>query len=174
MKKQSQQRQPLFQKAFRSRTRGAALVEASVVIPVLLVFSGLIVFTYKSYAAKLDMQTQTRTYALYYTSHNCENVDPSIIGGSNSVKMGTGSAVAGLALGQLATAEANNKVSGSVFVNGTTSQLSRDINAWSEVACNIKPIDSPVSAFFSAIGSAALSGASALGGAITSGFNSLF
>ena len=62
----------LRRRASRARSRGAALVEAAVVIPVMLVFLGLIMFTYRSYAMKMDQQTTLRASVLSYASHDCE------------------------------------------------------------------------------------------------------
>ena len=55
----------------RRATRGAALVEAAVVIPVMLVFAGLTMFSYRSYEMKFDKQMGTRAGTLYYASHSC-------------------------------------------------------------------------------------------------------
>jgi hypothetical protein len=131
------------------------------VIPVLLVFLGLIVFTYKSYNVKLDIQTRSRASALYYASHNCEgsvstNVSDAQVTQAAStsggqVKVGSNSDLIGGDADPGATAEANDTVSGSAFVNGTTSPLSREVKGWSAVACNIKPTDSPFSDFIKSI-----------------------
>jgi hypothetical protein len=56
----------------RSGKRGAALVEAAVVIPVMLMFLGLIMFTHKSYAMKMDKQMATRSQSMSYASRACD------------------------------------------------------------------------------------------------------
>jgi hypothetical protein len=69
----------------RSRERGAALVEAAVVIPVMLVFLGLTMWIHNSYDEKLASQTSTRAQVLYYASHNCDEEVPSEL----AVQLGT-------------------------------------------------------------------------------------
>jgi hypothetical protein len=61
-------------KTFRSRKRqrGAAMVEAAIVIPTMLVFIGLIMWVNKAYETKLDRQTATRASVLYYASKACD------------------------------------------------------------------------------------------------------
>lgn len=56
----------------RARTRGAAMVEAVIVISTMLVFLGLIVWVRQAYGMKLDMQQKTRSEVLYFASHACE------------------------------------------------------------------------------------------------------
>jgi hypothetical protein len=60
----------------RRRQRGAALVEAAVVIPVMLVFLGLTMWVHNMYDEKLAAQTSTRAQVLWYGSHNCEEEAP--------------------------------------------------------------------------------------------------
>jgi hypothetical protein len=69
----------------RNRRRGAALVEAAVVIPVMLVFLGLTMWVHNSYDEKLASQTSTRAQVLFYGSHNCEEEVPEEM----SVQLGT-------------------------------------------------------------------------------------
>lgn len=69
----------------RKRTRGAAMIEAVIVLSTLLVFLGLIVWTRNSYGMKLDMQQSTRSSSLYYASHGCTGDK----GGSTSEASGT-------------------------------------------------------------------------------------
>jgi hypothetical protein len=57
----------------RKRQRGAAMVEAAIVIPTMLVFLGLIMWVNKSYETKLDRQTATRASVLYYASKACDS-----------------------------------------------------------------------------------------------------
>lgn len=49
------------------------MLEAVIVISVMVVFSGLIVWTRQAYGMKLDMQQRTRSDALYFASHGCED-----------------------------------------------------------------------------------------------------
>ena len=60
----------------RRRQRGAALVEAAVVLPVMLVFLGLTMWVHNAYDEKLASQTSTRAQVLWYGSHNCEEEAP--------------------------------------------------------------------------------------------------
>ncbi len=55
----------------RSRQRGAALVEAAVVLPVLAIFLGLIMYEYNSYKQKIAVQQTSRENSLYFASHGC-------------------------------------------------------------------------------------------------------
>ncbi|MCL2778033.1 MAG: pilus assembly protein [Polyangiaceae bacterium] len=67
-------------KTRRSAARGAAMVEAAVVLPVMLLFYGLIGLTYRMYEAKMDKQMGTRAGILYYASHNCKgNIPPELL-----------------------------------------------------------------------------------------------
>jgi hypothetical protein len=71
---------PRFPSRFPSRKgrkgltneRGAALVEASIVIGVLVVFLGCMVFVKDSYKGKIQQQHDTRLNAFGYAAHNCE------------------------------------------------------------------------------------------------------
>lgn len=69
----------------RRGRRGAAMVEAAVVIPVMLVFLGLTMWIHNSYDEKLASQTSTRAQVLYNASHNCEEEVPEEM----SVQLGT-------------------------------------------------------------------------------------
>lgn len=60
----------------RKGQRGAALVEAAVVIPVMLVFLGLTMWVHNAYDEKLASQTSARAQVLWYGSHNCEEEAP--------------------------------------------------------------------------------------------------
>jgi Flp pilus assembly protein TadG len=56
----------------RARARGAAMIEAVIVLSTMLVFLGLIMWTRNSYGMKLDMQQSTRSSSLYYAAHGCK------------------------------------------------------------------------------------------------------
>lgn len=144
----------------RSHQRGAALVEAAVVIPVMLVFLGCIMFAHKSYSVKLDKQMGTRAGILYYASHDCEGevpndvvppikedanpgaevpggpgTSPSRMGGENG-----GAAAAGIdqSWRSAHAKPADSPVFGSAVQDRRTVILNRSIHAESEVACNEK------------------------------------
>lgn len=52
--------------------RGAAMVEAIVVMCVMMVFLGMNVWAFKAYGGKIDQMSSTRRDALFYASHSCE------------------------------------------------------------------------------------------------------
>lgn len=158
---------------YRGRTRGAALVEAAVVIPVMLVFLGCIMFTHKSYAMKLDKQQGTRAGTLYYASHACkgevprgivpvtDNADPGIPSGpadKNAGKLG-GSNSPGAQAGvkrsnNLVKAQPpDSQVRGDAVLDRHTIPLNRTVSAASEVACNEETFPNKWLAVFQEIGS---------------------
>jgi Flp pilus assembly protein TadG len=156
----------------KSRSRGAALVEAALVIPVMLVFVGLIMFTHHSYSEKIGRQMTTRAGVLSYASHNCEGNPPSSIGtssqnedtggdpstaGSVGAKTGTG---AGLSRSwNIAKASPpDTTVNGSAISDRTTVYFSRPIHAEAEVQCNEKAYDSGFEGVFSVVGNIFRSG----------------
>jgi hypothetical protein len=71
----------------RFKQRGAALVEASLVIGVLVVFLGCMKFVKDSYRGKIQQQHDTRLDAFSYASHNCES------GGNASKEPGAASVI---------------------------------------------------------------------------------
>lgn len=143
----------------RRARRGAAMVEAAVVIPVMLIFLGLIVFTSRSYAKKLDKQTGTRASALYYASHNCEGDTPdSISRTTDSADPGGDSTTADTTAQKLRPTEQaglqrswnmakakpqDTTINGSAVNDRQTIFFSRTIHAESEVVCNEKRHDEP-------------------------------
>lgn len=162
----------------RSRTRGAALVEASVVIPTLLVFLGLIVYVHKSYDSKMNKQMGTRASVLYYASHGCEGAAPEstvpIVDAPNPNDDPASQGKADKAAGKL---DANSRAGLDRRMNlvraqpadtdlspthivrdGQSHFLSRKIKAASEVACNEKRYDSSWTSVFQFIGGYARSG----------------
>lgn len=76
----------------RKGQRGAALVEAAVVIPVMLVFLGLTMWVHNAYDEKLASQTSSRAQVLYYGSHNCEEEAPENVATQLGTKTGGGAA----------------------------------------------------------------------------------
>jgi len=159
----------------RSRARGAALVEAAVAIPVMLVFLGLTMFIHNSYDEKLASQTSTRAQVLYYASHNCEGGVPEQM----SVQLGTktsGSAAgkqageadpgggndgdkpaqklgedtkAGLSRGwNLANTHRETTVGGTAVQEQKKVSLSAPVTSNSEAACNEKRFDNNWTAVF--------------------------
>lgn len=159
----------------RRKERGAALVEAALVLPVMVVFIGLIMFTHKSYDVKMDKQLGTRAGSLYYASHACkgdvpadvapavpDNSDANVIPAGpqdkNAGKLGrsnSGGATAAVKRGNnLVKAQpADSTVGGKAVQNGQTFGLTRQIHAASEVACNEEVFKSKWTAVFQEIGS---------------------
>jgi hypothetical protein len=167
----------------RRRARGAALVEAAVVIPVMLVFLGLTMWIHNSYDEKLASQTSTRAQVLFYASHNCEEEVPEEM----SVQLGTKTSGSGNDTGSESsdpapgektgvsktppTAEGGLKRSFNLVrthrdttVSGTAVQdrekvaFSVPIASNSEVACNEKRFDNDWTAVFGFIKSFIKSG----------------
>ncbi len=56
----------------RSRQRGAALVEAAVVVGLLVIFWGVLATAYTAGRAKLTAQHDSRIGVMYYASHECK------------------------------------------------------------------------------------------------------
>jgi Flp pilus assembly protein TadG len=166
-----------IKKRNRRRERGAALVEAAVVIPVMLVFLGLIMFTHRSYETKLNKQLGTRAGVLYYASHACkgdipadvvpsvDNTDPGIpaTAGGNNPPVGSSNSAATTAgvkrSWNLVKAQPKDtEVKGTAVQDRTTVGLSRQIHAASEVGCNEETFPNKWTAVFKEIGSLYRSG----------------
>lgn len=56
----------------RAKQRGAAMVEAIVIMTTMLVFLGMNVYAQHAYGGKIDQANSTRRDALYWASHNCD------------------------------------------------------------------------------------------------------
>lgn len=145
----------------RARRRGAALVEAALVLPVMIVFLGCIMFAHRAYDTKLDRQMATRAGTLYYASHNCEgdipaelaapstqadDADPGLgnnpgdgakgkLGNENSGSLNNGLS---RAKAKARIVQENIPVNGSAVLNGKREGLTMRIKAASTVACNEK------------------------------------
>ena len=154
------------------RARGAALVEAAVVIPVLLVFLGTIAFTHRSYAAKMDKQAATRAGTLFYASHACKGEIPADVGKvatQNTIETDSKADADASKLGKTNAAGAESAVSRDgnwaksqppkTTVNGRAVSdrrvigLTRTVSAGSEVGCNEPVFKSKWTAVFQEIGS---------------------
>lgn len=175
----------------RNRQRGAALVEAAIVIPVMLVFLGLTMWIHNSYDEKLASQTSTRASVLFYASHNCdeeapENMAVQLGSKTSNTGNGTSSQSSDTAPGEAGAADrANSKLGDSskqgatrtwnlakthrdTSVGGTAVQdrqkvaFTVPITADSEVACNEKRYDSSWTAVFGFVAGFLRSGAGIL------------
>jgi hypothetical protein len=172
----------------RSRKRGAALVEAAIAIPVMLVFLGTTMFAHRSYDEKMALQMSARSEVLYNASHSCEEQAP----GEMAKQLGAGAGSGGTskeegsadptggeagtvdtAAGKLRDSERqgisrswnllrtsrSSSANGSAIVENKTFTLNRPISANSEVACNEKRFDNDWTAIFGFIAGYAQSGA---------------
>jgi hypothetical protein len=72
----------------RRGSRGAAMVEAAVVIPVMVSFLAVIGLMKNGYDRKININQQTRSQALDYASHNCQS--QAITFSETSQSIGTG------------------------------------------------------------------------------------
>jgi hypothetical protein len=72
----------------RFKTRGAAMVEAAVVIPVMVSFLAVIGLMKNGYDRKIQMNQQSRSQVLDYASHNCKS--QTITYSDTSQSQGTG------------------------------------------------------------------------------------
>lgn len=133
-------------------SRGAAMVEGMVVIPVLLVFLGLMKWTHDGYARKQDRQMMTRASLMSYTSKACKgdaanatlNAEsgPDVQGeaGGSGVKAANDEMGAAMS-GNVSIAHSRPPdvtVSGRAVRDRQSFQLSRTIHAESENMCNEK------------------------------------
>lgn len=64
----------------RSSQRGAAMVEAGVVLPVLAVFFGVMMLVHNMYLAKLEIQSDTRNLAFSSGAHACVDGNVEFVG----------------------------------------------------------------------------------------------
>lgn len=143
----------------RSRQRGAALVEATVVIPVLLVFLGLIMYSSHSYAKKIDNQMYSRSGTMYYASNACDKAPPTGVGSpvteDDSAAVGNPVGDDGQAAGSKLNSETQSAMSqtsrlvttsndatvyGKAIVDRrdsiSTQYFNQNIHSYSTVACN--------------------------------------
>jgi hypothetical protein len=158
----------------RRRQRGAALVEAAVVIPVMLVFLGLTMWVHNAYDEKLASQTSSRAQVLWYGSHNCEEEAPENVatqlgtkssggagkeggnidqggggvGGTESKKL-DGNVQAGLSkTHNVVKSHRDGTVAGSAVQDRTKVSLSAPVQANSVAPCNEKRYDNSWTAVF--------------------------
>ncbi|HVJ94735.1 MAG TPA: hypothetical protein VM580_33340 [Labilithrix sp.] len=150
----------------RVGARGAAMIEAVIVVSTMLVFLGLIVWTRNSYGMKLDLQQTTRSNVLFYASHGCEGAGGSSqVGGTvdasgeDALKAAQKTDLPDKAAANrsfnTASASASGVSSWQAIWNGGGNAmnlqkhgLSRTINATSKVVCNEKTYSSPWTAWF--------------------------
>lgn len=150
----------------RRKHRGAALVEAAIVIPSMLIFVGLIVFTFRSYRTKLDMQTKARAGVLSYASHGCDgsgdvlgdqvfsqSSDDTGLGGDDGVggplnQAGQNSGGLDRSWNMVRAIPPSQTIGGKIINGNHVYGVSRKISAESVVACNEKRHDNDFTAVF--------------------------
>jgi hypothetical protein len=148
------------------KRRGAALVEAALVLPTLAIFLGMTMYEYRSYREKMLAQQTTRLNAFYFASHGCEGQGASggflgsIANGSvgNTGGFGpagysydtSGSGGADKVLNnnppgdgamQAKTDRSFNQATSQVTRHATGGGFSRDLTGNSKVFCNERPED---------------------------------
>jgi hypothetical protein len=149
-------------KGRKSAKRGAAMVEAIVIMGTMLVFLGMNTWAFKAYGGKIDQMNSTRRDALYWASHSCEKGlgnDPdkytvadlrgnNASGGSSMNLMGIIDAIRGKGFDFFGTGRSTK---GPIAVAGTAltkvgangavkSPLSANLKTASAVGCNEKPL----------------------------------
>lgn len=164
----------------RRSKRGAALVEAAVAIPVMLVFLGTTIFAHASYDEKMAQQASARAEVLYHASHNCEAQAPTEmanqLGSTNSTGTSTsqqqsdttggyggkadqgagnlrGSEQQGVSRSwNLVKTHRERDVNGTAVNDRRTVGLNRQIVADAEVACNEKAFPNKFTGVFQFLG----------------------
>jgi len=144
----------------RRAQRGAAMVEAIVVMCTMLVFLGMNLFAVKAYGGKLDQATAVRRDVMYYATHNCKTnngddpdtyTDPGLRGAGGAAGQGgfvqdlkalfqtiagQGSLTAGTATGT----KGETLVTGSAVLHWQAKALlTSRLRSSSAVVCNEKP-----------------------------------
>lgn len=118
----------------RSRQRGAALVEAAVVLPVMIAMLGLTMMMYQAYSAKLVSNQQIRSEVLDYASHACKSQKITYSGNSK----GGGS----VATGASGTGANDSTSAGALSASGGSAKAS-GIMAKAEVSYSARTINNP-------------------------------
>lgn len=131
----------------RIQKRGAALVEASVVIPVLVIFLGLMMYTRASYAEKMRQQNSTRENSLYFASHSCQGAGGSFGAADHAFDADENQDATDI-IGkkgdqstQAATSRTMNMASSTMAKTVSASGHARSIKSESHVYCNERPYD---------------------------------
>lgn len=168
----------------RKGQRGAALVEAAVVIPVMLVFLGLTMWVHNAYDEKLASQTSARAQVLWYGSHNCEEEAPENVAtqlgtkssggggkesgeasaggggeGQNEAGKLSGNVQAGLSKTyNVVKSHRDGNVAGTAVQDRTKVSFSTPVQGNSEAPCNEKRYDNSWTAVFKFIPGFLMSG----------------
>jgi hypothetical protein len=136
--------------------RGAALVEAALVLPTLAIFLSLTMYEYRSYREKMHVQAATRTNSLFYASHGCvgqSSLEGDIAAGDAPYSLetpGAGNTTSDKVIGKgppdadamrAATSRSFNWATSTMTGHATGGGLSRDVHGRSFVFCNERPED---------------------------------
>jgi hypothetical protein len=139
----------------RARTRGAALVEAAVVLPVMCIFLGLMLYVQQEYKAKQTMMAQSRHDAFSAALHaNCGGGGdigngfpisiPSVLGFVTPITNALKSAMDFVTSTQ--TSDHGTSVGGNAHSSGTPLP-GRAINAHSYTYCSPKSFSEELNSF---------------------------
>lgn len=105
-----------MKKSRKFSLRGAAMVEAAVVIPVMVSFLGLTMMMGNAYTVKLTQNQQARSMALDYASHQCKQ---QVIQYGNTSRSSGSAGVGGVAgTGESNSAAALGQAPGSAKTSG--------------------------------------------------------
>jgi len=126
----------------RTRQRGAALVEAALVLPVICTFLGFMIWFHSIYQTKQEVSLRARAQAFTYASHACNGAAPPADGSANgSIKGRTATNASNVGPGKSsmstrfntthATADGTARGKG-----GTTGGWERQIRYEAAVMCN--------------------------------------
>lgn len=106
------------------RQRGAVMVEAALVLPLLVVFLGLFVFFHRAYKEKIRIRAEAREAAFSAASRGC----PSGSGSGSESSMSTGAAAGSLS--QIAGQKGDGTSSAMSFSHGTASASKGATVSW--------------------------------------------
>lgn len=143
----------------RAGQRGAAMVEAIVVMLTMLTFLGMNLFAVKAYGGKLDQATAVRRDVMYYATHNCAQnndkdpdtyTDPALKGAGGATGNGgfvqdlkalfqTVAGQGSLAAGTATGTKGEVTVTGEAVVWQGKKGLASRMRSSASVVCNEKP-----------------------------------
>ncbi len=111
----------------RARARGAVMVEAALVLPLLVVFLGLNVFFHRAYKAKIRVRSEAREAAFESASRACPSGTNAT---ESSMQTGTGAAAGGTDLGQTAAKKGDGTSAVMSFDHGTAKASKSATVSW--------------------------------------------
>ena len=138
----------------RRRSRGVAMVEAAVMLPMLTAFFGMMTYNFKSLDTRIRADAEVRANISDVAAHNCES------GGSGTaalMEMGLGvldsaTSSAGSKLGDQGSAQILGKMVQSaaqtLTADAVTKYGKRTITSSAKMTCNEKPFDGNIGTWF--------------------------